>query len=267
MNFNCSKQNNKLTERLDRAVKENKISHAYIFEGPASLDKAAFARDFIKGVLCPENLGENCGRCSICDKVDHDNYEDITYVEKDGLSVKDAAIEDIQGKLNVKPLGARNVVVIKDSDTMTLRAQNRLLKTLEEPPGDSLLILLSENIENLTQTILSRCVKYRIEGDARENAGAKAEKLVEMILEAAPTYEIFRFIDGYLKDRDKTMALMDEMESVYIKLITENQDRLNLFKFEDIYENIHDIEEARKHIHQGMSASYALKNLVLKMSM
>lgn len=267
MNFNCSKYNLKLTERLERAVKENRISHAYIFEGPAGMDKSAFARSFIKGVLCPDNLGENCGKCSICDKIDHDNYEDITYVEKDGLSVKDAAIEDIQETLKIKPLGSRNVVVIKDSDTMTLRAQNRLLKTLEEPPGDSLLILLSENIENLAQTILSRCVKYRIEGVAQENSGAKAEKLVEMLFEGAATYEMFRYIDGYLKDRDKTMQLLDEMENVYIKLVTEKQENLTLYKFDDIYENIHGIEEARKQIQQGMSASYALKNLVLKMSM
>lgn len=267
MNFNCSTYNSKLIDRLEKVVEENKVSHAYIFEGPNSLDKTGFAQSFIKGVLCPDNRGENCGKCSICDKVDHDNHEDVTYVEKDGLSVKDAAIEDVQEKLNIKPLGDRNVVVIKDSDTMTLRAQNRLLKTLEEPPGDSLLILLSENIENLTQTILSRCVKYRIEGDIQENAGAKAKKLVGMMLEGAPVFEINRLIDEYLKDRDKTLQLLDEMQNVYIKYITEKQEGVSLYKFEDIYENIHVIEEARKQIHQGMSASYALKNLVLKMSL
>ncbi|MCQ2544832.1 MAG: hypothetical protein MJ144_00165 [Clostridia bacterium] len=267
MKFNCSTNNSKLTERLEKVVEENKVSHAYIFEGPGNLDKSAFAQAFIKGVLCPDNRGENCGKCSICDKVDHDNHEDITYVEKDGLSVKDSAIEVIQDKLNIKPLGNRNVVVVKDSDTMTLRAQNRLLKTLEEPPGDSLLILLSDNIENLTQTILSRCVKYRIEGEFQENAGTKANKLAGMILEGAPIFEINRFIEEYLKDRDKTLELLDELEIVYIKLITEKHQGVSLYKFEDIYENIHDIEEARKHIHQGMSASYALKNLILKMSM
>ena len=153
--------NSRLAERLERLVREGRISHAYIFEGPSDIDKEAFARGFIKGVLCPKGLGENCGMCSICSKIDHGNHEDITYFQKDGMSVKDAAIMTLQEKIKVRPTGDRNVFVISDCDTMTPKAQNSLLKTLEEPPGDALIILLSENMENLTPTILSRCVKDR----------------------------------------------------------------------------------------------------------
>ncbi|MDD4200942.1 MAG: hypothetical protein PHS19_06120 [Eubacteriales bacterium] len=267
MNFNCSKNNSGLTERLEKALTDNRIFHAYIFEGRGNTDKVEFARSFIKGVLCPKNLGENCGQCNICDKIDHNNHEDIIYVEKEGLSVKDDAIKDIQEKLNIKALGDRNIVVISDSDTMTLRAQNRLLKTLEEPPGNSILILLAENMENLSQTILSRCVKYRIEGDKPRNFSEKARNLIEMMQDGAPVYEMNKYIEEYMKDRDKTLQLMDEIENVYINIITGKQEGASQYKFEDIYEKIQLIEEARKQTHQGMSASYALKNLILKMSL
>ena len=266
MNLKCSINNAKLKERLEKAVIDGRISHAYLFEGPSYIDKCDFARSFVKGVLCPDNLGENCGKCSICEKIDHDNHEDITYISREGLSIKDAAIENIQDKLNVKPLGDRNVVIINDADTMTARAQNRLLKTLEEPPGDSLIILLSENINNLAQTVLSRCVKFRIEGTQQDTGHAKAEKIVEMCLKGKPFHEITDEVRTYLKDKEKIEQLLDSMEQVYRKLITENQKDVPLYKFDDIYESIKAIEEARKHIKQGMSPGNALKKLILEIS-
>ena len=163
MILDTGRDNLRLKDRLERLVREKRISHAYIFEGPSDIDKEAFARGFIKGVLCPKGLGENCGQCSICSKIDHGNHEDITYFRKDGLSIKDASVLALQEKIKVKPVGDRNVMVISDCDTLTAKAQNSLLKTLEEPPGDALIILLSENMENLAPTILSRCVKFRID--------------------------------------------------------------------------------------------------------
>ena len=79
------------------------------------------------------------------------NHEDIFYVRKDGNSIKDENMSALQERLKNKPLGERNIAIVEDADTMTLRAQNRILKTLEEPPSGTVIILLSENTE-------SRCV-------------------------------------------------------------------------------------------------------------
>ena len=245
---------------------DNHISHAYIFEGPLNVDKLSFARAFVKGVLCSDGRGNNCGKCTICDKIDHDNHEDILYVSREGLSIKDAAVEAVQERLNIKPLGSRNVVIVSDCDTMTARAQNRLLKTLEEPPGDSLIILLSENMENLVQTILSRCVKYRLEAETEAVEDAKAETIVRMALEGRPFYELLDETTSYLKDKDKTAKLLDSMEQVYRKFITDNNKDIALYRFEDLYENIKSIEDARKQMKQGMAAGNVLKKLLLKIS-
>lgn len=266
MNFGCGENNSRLEQRLEKAVAEDRISHAYLFEGPGNVDKIAFAKGFIKGIFCPKNLGENCGSCSLCDKVDHDNHEDVEYIFRDGLSVKDAAVEAIQEKLNVKPLGDRNVVVISDCDTMTARAQNRLLKTLEEPPGQSLLILLSENMENLAQTILSRCVKFRIEGDDLGIADAKAEEIIRKSMEGAYFHELSSLAGDYLKGKADIDVLLDSMEQAYRSFMTEKKEGVPIYSFDDLYGNIHAIEEARKQIRLGMSQGNALKSLLLKIS-
>ena len=81
MNFQHMEGNEKLAARLTAAIKNGHVSHAYIFEGEAVLDKAAFAACFVKAILCREEPGIGCGRCLSCRKVEHGNHEDLTYVE------------------------------------------------------------------------------------------------------------------------------------------------------------------------------------------
>ena len=263
MILDSGRENSKLKDRLERSVRENRVSHAYIFEGPSNIDKEAFARGFIKGVLCPKDLGENCGECSICSKVDHGNHEDITYFRKDGLSVKDAAIEALQEKIKVRPVGERNIMVICDSDTMTAKAQNSLLKTLEEPPGDALIILLSENMENLAPTILSRCVKFRIDAQPETAEDEEAGKLVEMALSGCRFHELVHEAGDSLRDRAKAWMLLDSMERIYRNLAVEKSDGVRTYKIEDICRYVDSIEEARVRLKRKMSAEYAMKELLL----
>lgn len=277
MIFADHEENKQLTERLERSVKDGRISHAYLFEGPLDTDKIAFAKAFIKGVLCPAELspvnrGENCGKCEICDKVDHDNHEDIIFIQKDGKSVKDDAITDMQERLKVKPLSGKNIAIICDSDHMTARAQNRLLKTLEEPLGNAMIILLSENMENLTSTILSRCVKFRINGSVQASgikkaarARAKAQELVDLCLTGAPYYRIRERLGAKKLTDDDAVMLLDEMEQVYRNLIIDNNEKdVPLYDFKRLYDGIYAIEETKTEIRQNVKVSYAMQNLIIK---
>lgn len=267
MRFKEHENNVNLITRLDNVVKDDKISHAYIFEGSGCIDKKAFAESFIKGILCSKNLGENCGSCSICSKVDHDNHEDIIYISGEGGSIKDADIIEMQEKLKTKPFGDRNIVIISDSDTMTLRAQNRLLKTLEEPPGKAVIILLSENIENLVQTIQSRCVKYRINYFGSENYDFmmdKASKVAEMTLSRQPFYKVKKAVDDIIGSNEDAAAFLDGLQVVYRNILIEKTKGISLYKNDEIINNIHAVETARKQIKEGVSSAYAMKNLLLK---
>ncbi len=87
MKFKEQHENENLIKRLDFAVKNDNVSHAYIFEGSNCVDKKAFAESFVKGILCPDSNGENCGKCGICHKIEHGNHEDITYISASGNSI------------------------------------------------------------------------------------------------------------------------------------------------------------------------------------
>ena len=263
MILDTGRENSRLKERLERIVREKRVSHAYLFEGPSDIDKEAFARGFVKGVLCPKDLGENCGECSICDKVDHFNHEDVSYFRKDGMSIKDAAIASLQEKIKVRPVGERNIMIICDSDTMTPKAQNSLLKTLEEPPGNALIILLSENMENLAPTILSRCVKFRIEAQPETTEDDAAAKLIEMALSGRRFHELVHEAGDYVRDREKAWMLLDSMERIYRNLAVEGQGKAHTYKIEDICGCADYIEEARLRLKRKMSVEYAMKELLL----
>lgn len=267
MYFEECAENSNLIERLESIIKEGKVSHAYIFEGSVFIDKTAFAESFVKGILCPEKSGENCGKCSICSKIDHQNHEDILYLSKDGSSVKDAAIISMQEKLKTKPFGDRHIVIIGDSDTMTRRAQNRLLKTLEEPPGNSTIILLSENMENLLPTVLSRCVKYRINylgSDGYDGMMDKAAAIAEMTLNREPFYKIKKETGNIASIREDAESFLDALQMVYRNMLVQGNKGISFYREEELINNIHEVETARKKIKDGISSNFAVKDLLLK---
>ena len=267
MNLTGFEGNEKLIQRLIATIRNQTLSHAYIFEGEAALDKVAFAKAFIKAILCKENPGIGCEDCTVCRKINHDNYEDLIFVEADGSSLKDEAIEKLQERLKTKPYGERNIAVINDADTMTLRAQNRLLKTLEEPASGTIIILLSENIENLTNTILSRCVKFRLNYYGRESYEGlldKAAEVADLLMRGVPFYKRKEAIADIIKDGEKAMAFLDALEKVYRDFLIIPSEEGRLYKKSQIYKNVSLIEETRRQLLKGVSKSYALKDLMIK---
>ncbi len=256
----------KLVNRISRAAAAGRVSHAYIIEGDSCIDKAAFARDFVKAILCTQAPGIGCDECVICRKIDHDNYEDLYTVRADDLSLKDASISSLQEKLKNKPSGgSRNIAVIEDADTMTVRAQNRLLKTLEEPNAGTIIILLSENTENLLQTITSRCIIYRLGNFVQisENMNLEtAEGLMKMILQRAYFCDLKEYLTKAVRDRKDAFVLLDGLERLYRQYLTE--DGPGAVKKERLIANIKYIEAARRDLLANVNYRYAIRNLVLK---
>lgn len=117
----------RLIERISKAIINANVSHAYIIEGDSCIDKEAFAKDFIKAILCLEEPGFGCDRCVNCRKIDHDNYEDMYILRADELSLKDAAVSGLQENLKNKPsAGNRNIAIIEGADSMTPRAPKQI---------------------------------------------------------------------------------------------------------------------------------------------
>jgi len=142
-------------EILRRAIRAKRLAHAYLFEGPEGIGKQLVALALTRAVVCVEGTG--CGSCVACRKVDHHNHPDLHLLEPDGASIKIEQIRGLQKELSYRPLeAAKKICIIDAADRMNPAAGNALLKTLEEPSGEALIILLSSHPERVLPTIRSR---------------------------------------------------------------------------------------------------------------
>lgn len=269
MRFDLGSENTPLIGRIEKSVRSGRISHAVLVEGPSFLDKPAFARSLAKGILCSDSRGDNCGRCAICDKIDHDNHEDLVYIRplpgKQSIGIDQ--IRMMQEQVAVKPNGERYIVIIEESGMMTEAAQNCLLKTLEEPPGGTVLMLLADNGEHLLPTIRSRCVRYRIEG-SRDGTDEKilrtAEDLVDQLLDGSPFYRIRKTLGDGRRDRHQAVMLIDCMEERCRQLILAKNDNGIPYSSIEIGRCVDAMEEARAQLERGMTPAYVMKRMLLQ---
>lgn len=148
-------------EHIQNAIKYNKVSHSYIIEGEKGIGKKLIANSLAKTLQCEAKDVDSCNKCSSCKMFESSNHPDIKYVEtskKNGLGVDDIR-EQLNKDINIKPYKyPYKIYIINDADTMTIQAQNALLKTIEEPPSYAIIILIAENKNRFLQTIISRCV-------------------------------------------------------------------------------------------------------------
>lgn len=174
MRFSEFLGNEEVVSKLQERAVSGRPFHAYIFEGAEGIGKKTLAYTFAQTLICenPDPDGEPCQECSACRKLLSGNHSDIHYIAPDGRSIKDDQITALQEVLLSKPYdGNRTVVIIDKADTITERAQNRLLKTLEEPEPTVIIILLTEKISDLLPTIVSRSAVIRLKPvDSRDIA-------------------------------------------------------------------------------------------------
>ena len=164
MRFSEFTGNRESVMRLKERIREGTSFHAYLIDGPEGVGKRRLAYTAAQAMMCENPRdGEPCGECPACRKVMGGNHADLHYITTDGSSIKDEQIEGIQGILFSKPFdGDHTILIIDKADTMTPRAQNRLLKTLEEPARTVSVFLLTEKRSDILPTIVSRSVIIRL---------------------------------------------------------------------------------------------------------
>ena len=152
-----------VTEAFKKAFDNNKVSHAYIITGPDGIGKSIMAMHMASTILCKGN-DKPCGECNACIKIIHGNHPDVKIISLKGKSIGVDNIRDLIDEIYTKPYeGDKKVVIIKNSDRITVQGKNAILKTLEEPSKDTTIIMLAENINAILQTIQSRCQTLRME--------------------------------------------------------------------------------------------------------
>lgn len=145
-------------EILRRSIEKGRLHHAYIFSGPDGVGKRLMALSLAKALNCTETTTDFCGHCISCKKIEGGNHPGVRVVEPDGQLIKIDQIRELQKDLQFRPFeGKKRVFIIDEADRMGLPAANSLLKTLEEPPRDSIIILITSNFHSILPTIISRC--------------------------------------------------------------------------------------------------------------
>lgn len=149
----------KAKKLLHRAVAQNRLAHALLFKGPMGVGKKTFAKTFAAALNCHKPEGsEPCGRCPSCAKFRSGSHPDFLMIEPDGAAIKINQVRELKKALAFPPLEAEmRVALLCDIHTMRREAANSLLKTLEEPPSHTMLILTADEAGGILPTILSRC--------------------------------------------------------------------------------------------------------------
>lgn len=148
---------------LQGILRTGKIATAYLFSGERGVGKFKSAIAFASALNCESPVGSDaCGRCSSCRKIDAGQHPDLRTVSPENGLISIEEIRAIDEFLSYTPYeGKYKVVIVDDADLMNMYAANAFLKTLEEPPDESIIILVSSRQEMLAETIRSRCVKIR----------------------------------------------------------------------------------------------------------
>ena len=150
-----------IVKTLKNIVKDQKIAHAYLFNGPRGTGKTSIAKIFAKSINCLNpNNGQPCDECLICKSFNEETCSDI--IEIDGASNnKVEHIRELKSKIDLSPsLCKYKVYIIDEVHMLTSEAFNAFLKTLEEPPGHVVFILATTEMHKLPLTIISRCQNY-----------------------------------------------------------------------------------------------------------
>ena len=145
-------------KKLKNALRSGRIANAYIFSGPEGVGKEFVAINFAKALNCLSDGEVPCDKCISCRKIDDGNHADVMVIRPESTRLKIGQMRDLQRQGSYRAVeGDYKIYIITEAEKMTAEAANSMLKTLEEPPGIMVLILLTSAYSALLPTIRSRC--------------------------------------------------------------------------------------------------------------
>ncbi|MFH0946448.1 MAG: DNA polymerase III subunit delta' [Planctomycetota bacterium] len=151
-------------EALGRLLKSGRVPHGMLFSGPDGVGKQLVAEALVAAKFCERKGADACGECKSCRSLSRGNHPDFERIEREP-GKRDIGIGQIRELLDILHRKGHTewgrAAVIRDAERMTTAAQNSFLKTLEEPPPDALLVLVTSRLERILPTVRSRCSLWR----------------------------------------------------------------------------------------------------------
>ncbi len=252
---------------LKRSFKEQQLAHAYLFCGENQIGKKTLAIEFVKLLNC-QDINKPCGKCKNCIDISKGNFFDFLLVRSgeestnfEGMFSYNSALSDLKsGEVlsDKKEIGidqARKVidflskrsyfngykaVIIDNADKLTVEAQNCLLKTLEEPKGNTVLILVTSQQERLLTTIFSRCqtIKFFANKEIRKlldnsEKNKKEKEILDELLKVlnGTLAEKFAYTKNLKEDGVNTKEIFEILQKYFRQLLLQNTNSDNAQKY------------------------------------
>jgi len=203
---------------LLNSVKNNRCSHAYLIESNGYSKALDLALAFAKYILCPDSYTncEKCDNCSQCKNIDNKEFLELKIIEAEGQWIKKNQLEELQYDFSKKSiLGNKKVYIINGAEKLNISSSNSLLKFLEEPEEEIIAILITNNIYQLLDTIISRCQILTLNPSKENNMGNILEILGNNL------YNNKEEIDNYINNEESLTKVEKIIE--FIKYYEDNK--------------------------------------------
>lgn len=235
MSFKDIKGQERPIEIIKECIKDSRQAKAWLFSGPEGIGKRLAAKTFAKALNCQQEfLGDACDKCVSCHKIENMWHPDIFYIEdSESGSVKIEDIRQMQKNLSLRPYeGRKKVYIIDNAHNFTSEASGAVLKVLEEPPENSVIILISSKPVLLFKTVLSRCRALKFYPMQRQVL--KSILMNDYGIDYARAHFLAYFSEGRLGAalRLKDEGLFKQKNMVIDELICNNKTGLNKTEFE-----------------------------------
>jgi DNA polymerase-3 subunit delta' len=233
-----------------------------MFTGSKFTKKNELAMEFAKKILCLGDNPINCNECKSCIEITNNNHPDFSIIEleNDEKSIKIEQIRKLQENIIKKPIiSKKQVYIIKNSESMTIGAQNCLLKTLEEPPAYATIILLVENENMILNTIKSRCTKISFTDEEEKNFTEEQEELYNKLDKILSNVKNYSLLDA-----------LNDLEFIYKsdKNINEILEYINMIFYKNIKKNVENIyyidivEETKNRLKLNANYNMTIDNMI-----
>jgi len=207
-------------ELLQRSLARRRVAHAYLFAGDELSELEALARTLAKTINCLHPLEREgapidcCDQCLTCRKIEHGNHADAHWVRPESKTriIKVEEMRELMKEIQLKPSeSAYKVAVVVAADRLRAEGANAFLKTLEEPPLNSILILLTTEPQRLLETILSRCLRLNFGGGAGRSLSPQDAQWLASFSELAAAEQ--KSLLGRYRLMDVLLARLTAMKS------------------------------------------------------